>query len=117
MTAAESNSRQARKQQRTAQKRKTRLQNVAQVVACLEIINAAFGRVRGDATGTFCAFDHDGHCFIAPETQQSIMHLWQKLVASHQPMLDARREFEPASVPDGRMARGEPLSVFPPMVS
>jgi hypothetical protein len=97
--------------------RHTRLQNVAQVVACLEIINAAFARVRGDATGTFCAFDRDGHCFIAPQTQQSIMHLWQKVVASHQPTLDAREEFEPASVPDGRLAMGEPFTAFPPLVS
>jgi len=40
MTAAESNSRQARKQQRTAQKRKTRLQNAALIVGGVILIGA-----------------------------------------------------------------------------
>ena len=62
----------------------TRLQNVAQVVACLDIINQAFGRVCEDATAKFCGFDRDGRCFIAMETQQSILQLWQKVIASQQ---------------------------------
>ena len=40
MIAAESNSRQARKQQRTAQKRKTRLQNIALIVGGVIVIGA-----------------------------------------------------------------------------
>ena len=40
MTTAESNSRQARKQQRTAQKRKTRLQNAALIVGGVILIGA-----------------------------------------------------------------------------
>ena len=62
----------------------TRLQNVAQVIACLDIINEALGRIRGDANARFCAFDHDGHCFIAMQTQQSILRVWQDVIADQQ---------------------------------
>jgi hypothetical protein len=62
----------------------TRLQNVPQVIACLNIINEALGNVRGDASASFCGFDRDGHCFIALETQQNILHLWQSLIANQQ---------------------------------
>ncbi len=66
----------------------TRLQNVAQVISCLDIINQAFGRVCGDAAAKFCGLDREGHCFIALETQQSILQLWQKVIASQQLVLD-----------------------------
>jgi hypothetical protein len=61
-----------------------RLQNVAQVIACLNLINEALERVRGDARASFCGFDRDGHCFIALETQQNILHLWQTMIANQQ---------------------------------
>jgi hypothetical protein len=79
----------------------TRLQNVAQVIACLDIINEAFGRVRGDASATFCGFDRDGHCFIAAETQQSILHLWQKVITGQQLAFDTSNELSSAAMPDG----------------
>jgi hypothetical protein len=59
----------------------TRLQNVGQVIACLDAINEAFAKVRPDASERFCVFDNEGHCFIAPQTQQSILQLWQDLLA------------------------------------
>ena len=51
----------------------TRLADVTQVVACLDIINQAFSNACGDATAQFCALDREGHCFIALETQQNIL--------------------------------------------
>lgn len=61
-----------------------RLQNVAQVLSCLDLINRALERVRDDADAQFCAFDREGHCFIRLETQQNILRIWQKVIASQQ---------------------------------
>ncbi len=58
----------------------TRLPDIAQVIACLEMINRAFTEARGDASARFCGFDNEGHCLIAPETQRSIAALWQNVV-------------------------------------
>jgi hypothetical protein len=79
----------------------TRLQNVAQVIACLDIINQAFGRVSGDVTARFCALDRDGHCFIALETQQNILKLWRKVIANQQFPLDEREQGTPAIGSEG----------------
>ena len=62
----------------------TRLQSIDQVMECLEAINTAFASVRRDPTARFCAFDNQGHCLIAPETQRSVAALWQQILASHQ---------------------------------
>ncbi len=62
----------------------TRLQNVGQVMACLQLINQALAEVRRDPSARFCDFDEAGHCLIPPQTQQSIAALWQTMVASHQ---------------------------------
>ena len=62
----------------------TRLQDIGQVIECLEAINEAFARVRGDASAQFCGFDNQGHCLIAPETQKSVAALWQSILASQQ---------------------------------
>jgi hypothetical protein len=59
----------------------TRLQNVGQVIACLQAINGALAEVRHDESARFCVFDNEGHCFIAPQTQQSILQLWQDVLA------------------------------------
>lgn len=95
----------------------TRLPGVAQVVACLDIINQAFSNACGDATAKFCGFDREGRCFIALETQQSILKLWQKVIASQQFAPNAQKELEPASMPDAHTAKGEPFNAFPSMVS
>ena len=62
----------------------TRLQDVGQVVACLDVINEALGHVRQDGNAIFCAFDREGHCFVAVETQQNILKLWQNVISSQQ---------------------------------
>ena len=71
----------------------TRLLDVNQVIACLDIINQAYSNACGDVTARFCALDREGHCFIALETQQNILRLWHKVIASQQLVL----EEDPAS--------------------
>jgi hypothetical protein len=66
----------------------TRLSDVNQVIACLDIINQAFSNACGDVTARFCALDREGHCFIALETQQNILRLWQKMIARQQLSLE-----------------------------
>jgi hypothetical protein len=66
----------------------SRLQNVGQVMTCLDAINQALTTLRGDAGARFCVFDNEGHCFVAPQTQQSILHLWQGVIASRQAAAD-----------------------------
>ncbi len=60
----------------------TRLQDIGQVVECLEAINGALARIRRDPSALFCGFDNQGHCLIAPETQRSVAALWQTVLAS-----------------------------------
>jgi hypothetical protein len=74
----------------------TRLPDVTQVVACLDIINQAFSSARGDATARFCALDREGHCFIALETQQNIQRLWHKVITSQQLALEEDTASAPA---------------------
>jgi hypothetical protein len=62
----------------------TRLQDIGQVVECLEAINQALARLRHDPAARFCGFDNQGHCLIAPETQRSIAALWQTILANQQ---------------------------------
>ncbi|WP_024507467.1 hypothetical protein [Bradyrhizobium sp. ARR65] len=62
----------------------TKLQNMGQVMTCLEAINDAFIRLRGDPNVRFCGFDNEGHCFVTPETQVSIAALWHEVIASQQ---------------------------------
>ena len=61
-----------------------RLQNVGQVISCLDMINQALGRVCDDADAKFCGFDREGHCFITLETQQNILKVWRSVIASQQ---------------------------------
>lgn len=58
----------------------TRLQDVGQVMTCLEMINKALTEVKTDPSVRFCGFDNEGHCLIAPQTQESIATLWQTLM-------------------------------------
>ncbi|UGA41487.1 hypothetical protein HU230_0024230 [Bradyrhizobium quebecense] len=77
-----------------------RLQNVSQVIACLDMINQALGRMCDDTDAKFCAFDREGHCFITQETQQNILRVWQKVIASQQLDLE-QTELPPASDSSG----------------
>ncbi len=72
----------------------TRLQNIGQVMGYLETINEALARVRNDPSARFCGFDNEGHCLIAPGTQQSIAVLWHNVIANQQA---ATRAFAPAA--------------------
>jgi hypothetical protein len=55
-----------------------RLQNIEQVISSLTIIDEALHRVRSADDGTvFYGVDSGGHCFIALQTQQNILRLWQ----------------------------------------
>jgi hypothetical protein len=78
----------------------TRLPDIGQVIACLDIINEALGRIRGDNNARFCGLDHEGHCFIAMETQQSILHLWQDVLAAQQLAPDGQNEIPSQSKPE-----------------
>ncbi|CCE08054.1 conserved hypothetical protein [Bradyrhizobium sp. STM 3843] len=59
----------------------TRLQNIGQVMGCLELINRALIEIRRDPSARFCGFDNEGHCLIAPETQRAIASVWQTVIA------------------------------------
>jgi len=63
----------------------TRLSNVGQVMACLDLINQALAQVRRDPSARFCGFDNEGHCLVAPQTQASVASLWQNVLAREQP--------------------------------
>ena len=54
----------------------------AQVVQCLDVINEAMRRVRGDADETIYALDRSGHCLVAEATAQNILRLWRDIVAA-----------------------------------
>lgn len=62
----------------------TKLQNIGQVIGCLDMINQALAQLHRDPSARFCGFDNEGHCLIAPGTQQSIAQLWQNMIASQQ---------------------------------
>jgi hypothetical protein len=59
------------------------LQSEEQVIACLDAINQAFSRVHGDEDAVIYGLDGNGHCLIAAQTQHSIFHVWQQIVANH----------------------------------
>jgi hypothetical protein len=87
----------------------TRLPDVTQAVACLDIINQAFSNACGDVTARFCALDREGHCFIALETQQNILRLWQKVIARQQLSL----EEQPAAAPEPGGTAGDASQAAP----
>jgi hypothetical protein len=61
--------------------RHTRLQKLEQVIASLDTISEAIRRVRGDVHAAFYGLDSRGHCFISAQTQRSILHVWQQIIA------------------------------------
>lgn len=67
----------------------TKLRNMGPVMICLEAINSAFVRLRGDPSVRFCGFDNEGHYFIAPETQMSVASLWHDVIVSQRPTAGA----------------------------
>jgi len=61
--------------------RHTRLQSVQHVLSCLDTINEAVRRVRGDANAVFYGLDDRGFCLVPELTQRSISQLWQDILA------------------------------------
>lgn len=85
-----------------------RLQSVAEVIACLDMINQTLRQIRNDQAAAFCGFDQDGHCFIAAETRQNITRLWRSVVES-------RRASADMGAPAPAFPAGEPATARPPM--
>ncbi len=57
----------------------TRLQGPEQVIACLDLIDESFHRVRGSNDASLYGIEGD-YCFVAMETQQNIRRLWLELI-------------------------------------
>jgi hypothetical protein len=74
-----------------------RLQSVDQVIACLDLINEAVRRVTGDVTATLYALDDRGDCFIATQTQQSVLRVWQQAIASEEVLANPTSDELPAA--------------------
>ena len=68
----------------------TRLQNIGQVMTCLDMMNQALAQIRHGPSARFCGFNNEGHCFIAPDTQHSIAALWQNIIANQKPAIGSQ---------------------------
>jgi hypothetical protein len=62
--------------------RRSRLGSPDRLMARLEVINAAFRRLRGDAGGSLFGFDQFGRLYIHEVTQHHIAELWKQLLAA-----------------------------------
>lgn len=62
--------------------RHTRLPGVEQLGGCLSLINDVFRRVRHDPAATLFALDPRGYCLVPEQTQRSILHVWNEVVAA-----------------------------------
>ena len=82
--------------------RHTRLQNIDQVIECLELINDALRAVRKDPSGALCAFDDAGRCYVAEATVRSVLTLWQGIVAARELRTEAASA-RPGSSPPYRV--------------
>lgn len=92
--------------------RHTRLQTLEQVIACLDTISEAARRVRGDGEAPFYGLDSRGHCFIAAQTQRSILQVWQQIVAARN--LDVKESIgEPSRAPSAISPSGSPAPSYP----
>jgi hypothetical protein len=58
----------------------TRLQNLDQIIDCLRLINEAAQQVCADPDATLYALDQYGDCYVATQTQESILRLWLQVV-------------------------------------
>jgi len=90
----------------------TRLQGPEQVIACLNLIDDSFHRVRGSTDVSFYGLDGD-YCFVATETQQNIRRLWFDLIGRAEmttsPTGAASVEREPRPANDLPSASGAPV--------
>jgi hypothetical protein len=90
----------------------TRLQGPEQVIACLNLINDSFHRVRGSTDVSFHGLDGD-YCFVATETQQNIRRLWFDLIGRAEmttsPAGAASADRQPGPANDLPSASGAPV--------
>ncbi|HVC59820.1 MAG TPA: hypothetical protein VND19_05585 [Acetobacteraceae bacterium] len=75
--------------------RHVRLESVARVIECLDVINDALRHVRHDPEAMICAVDREGRCFVAEATSHAVLTLWQGIVASRGLQMPATPEAEP----------------------
>ncbi len=61
------------------------LRSLDQLAACLQAIDAAGERVRGEPGTALTVLDGAGHCLVAEETGRNVFILWQEIVATHDP--------------------------------
>ncbi len=59
------------------------LRSLDQLAACLQAIDAAGERVRGEPGTALTVLDGAGHCLVAEETGRNVFILWQEIVATH----------------------------------
>jgi hypothetical protein len=88
-----------------------RLSTIQQVIASIDLINAATQKVRRDASCNLCLVDPRGLCVIAAETQDSIARLWQEIAFEHGlPLHGAEAALEHAAAPSFEMEGPMPAS-------
>lgn len=85
--------------------RHTRLNSLDQVLACLNAINDVAQRIRGDGA-LFSIVDRRGYCFVAVETQRSILRLWHQIVGQR----DLVQPAEAPPAPDEATISGQPYA-------
>ncbi len=89
--------------------RHTRLNTLDQVLACLNTINDVAQRIRGDGS-LFSIVDRRGYCFVAVETQRSILRLWHQVVGQRDLGQSAEAPAEAATIPGQTYARPGPMT-------
>jgi hypothetical protein len=60
----------------------TPLQTLEQVITCLDTIGEVVRRLPGHADAAFYGLDSRGHSFISAQTQRSILHVRQQIIAA-----------------------------------
>jgi len=64
--------------------RHARLPDMQQLAAYLDVIGQTFRELRDDQNAALYGLDPKGYCVVASRTQQSIMEVWNHLIASHE---------------------------------
>ncbi len=89
-------------------RRHVQLDDVPQLIECLNVINQVLQQVRNDAAATLFARDEQGHIFIHETSCQNIRKLRARLVAEHSPAAQPQPPEAADFVPAGPEAR-EPV--------
>jgi hypothetical protein len=92
--------------------RHAHLADPQQLVACLDVLNEAFRRVRADDTAVLCGLDDRGYCFVAQATRISIAHVWQETIALENLKLPATTPSAPLA-PQSTPSNYTPYAAWP----